>query len=723
MAPSPRPAPALSSPKAAGHRPAVLLVFKPIRKRENKVCLVGSGAGNQTVPRPTQRCLGQQQGEERGRGVLGRAVPLPLCRAVSSPCCPGPPAQHPPGTAAPAPGGWVWGVQRYPEKVRKPKAPTGTEVTERHQFVRPPPSAPSAPTPGAPREGPPRSAVLPPPGWGCARTCSTERLVCPERLSFSCSEGYALKRCSYSHSRRIRTDSLGRLPLLFLLFDCDGSRAAAPSSSPRSLSDMAGLPAARSCFEPGGGKRHRARRGEHWQSRGPARRAPPARARTARGAPGGPGRARLPEADRGRECGGSGAEGGGGDGPGRGPGGIVTRAAPGDGGARPLSAENAPGGVGSGAARNRYRAPEGTKRAAGARPAAGAREEGRKPETARRANGDPNSTPPPPQPARRRNKNRQNQPRSRTTAPTEARRDKQRRARTKPTERTGPGLAQTFHAARGGGGSRPGRTKGTRPRCGPAPPRPAPPRTARRAAPSTAPCRRARSPRGTPCFVPLRLRSYPRAAAAAAWALAWAAPGSRRRRRRAGAAVGVREEPSRSGGAGGEGPRCPEKFAGRGGDRCRDRVPFVPKEAGTWAGPPAPGPPARPRLSPPRPRGGAAELRSAGPGPPPLAVGAGLLAGRPSAPRSAPRCPPPPPAARALRSRPERRPGAGEREAGSGARRGAERPEVAAPRAAPAPSALRSGAFNSRAGKSETALRRSRTGRGGVPSGRAKWET
>ena len=342
--------------------------------------------------------------------------------------------------------------------------------------------------------------------------------------------------------------------------------------------------------------------------------------------------------------------------------------------------------------------------------------------------GEPTETrtrppPPPPQPARRRNKNRQNQPRSRTTAPTEARRDKQRRARTKPTERTGPGLAQTFHAARGGGGSRPGRTKGTRPRCGPAPPRPAPPRTARRAAPSTAPCRRARSPRGTPCFVPLRLRSYPRAAAAAAWALAWAAPGSRRRRRRAGAAVGVREEPSRSGGAGGEGPRCPEKFAGRGGDRCRDRVPFVPKEAGTWAGPPAPGPPARPRLSPPRPRGGAAELRSAGPGPPPLAVGAGLLAGRPSAPRSAPRCPPPPPAARALRSRPERRPGAGEREAGSGARRGAERPEVAAPRAAPAPSALRSGAFNSRAGKSETALRRSRTGRGGVPSGRAKWET
>lgn len=78
-------------------------------------------------------------------------------------------------------------------------------------------------------------------------TCSVDRCVCWESSAFSCSEGYALYLCSYSQSRRIWTDSLGRLPLLLLLPEAaeeDRSRGISMlSSSSVSLPDAATRPA------------------------------------------------------------------------------------------------------------------------------------------------------------------------------------------------------------------------------------------------------------------------------------------------------------------------------------------------------------------------------------------------------------------------------------------------------------------------------------------------
>lgn len=68
-------------------------------------------------------------------------------------------------------------------------------------------------------------------------TCRTESLVWFERLSFSCSEGYALRRCSYSQLRRIWTDSLGRLPRRRRFPKTP--RPDRSSGKPSSLSDMA----------------------------------------------------------------------------------------------------------------------------------------------------------------------------------------------------------------------------------------------------------------------------------------------------------------------------------------------------------------------------------------------------------------------------------------------------------------------------------------------------
>lgn len=76
-------------------------------------------------------------------------------------------------------------------------------------------------------------------------TCSVDRCVCWDSNAFSCSEGYALYRCSYSQSRRICTDSFGRLPLRLLLPEPEEERSKGMSmlsSSSVSLPEAATTP-------------------------------------------------------------------------------------------------------------------------------------------------------------------------------------------------------------------------------------------------------------------------------------------------------------------------------------------------------------------------------------------------------------------------------------------------------------------------------------------------